>query len=78
MWWSTDRDNKHKSKRGAATFLARFGSGLGLALGLGVGSTLVLRSHQEVRASSQTRTAHRPRDPGDQIAREAPILRLAD
>ena len=26
MWWSADRNNKEISKRGAAAFLARFGS----------------------------------------------------
>ena len=74
VWWSADRNddnNFDKNESGAAAFLARFGSGLGsgLVLGLGIGVGLGLRPARTlIRPGSdfcsQTRTAHRPKDPG--------------
>ena len=75
MRWSADRNNTKISKSGAAAFLARSGP-FWVRVGVRVrdigvtgrvGSTPVPPSHQEVFHSSQTRTAHRPKDPGGQL-----------
>ena len=62
-----------RSSRDSRPLLPRIGSRLGIGFRSWAGSTPVPRSHQEVLPSSQTRTAHPPRN---QVVRQAHTIHI--